>query len=119
MQATRELRSTGINVSRTASGGHAALACAFFALSVQARPQHPRAAMKSADRDLKRATRAYDLVWSCYLCYWAKVEERFTSSPRGGINGTQRRDFANELCLSSTHYQRAAETGTSIEKTAR
>ena len=43
--------------------------------------------MKSADRDLKRATRAYDLVWSCYLCYWAKVEERFTSSPRGGING--------------------------------
>ena len=31
--------------------------------------------------------RAYDLVWSCYLCYWAKVEERFTSSPRGGING--------------------------------
>ena len=33
MQATRELRSTGINVSRTASGVNAALANEFFALS--------------------------------------------------------------------------------------
>ena len=39
--------------------------------------------------------------------------------PVAVLMGTQRRDFANELCLSSTHYQRAAETGTSIEKTAR
>ena len=34
MQATGELRSSGVNVSRDASGGHAALASAFFALSV-------------------------------------------------------------------------------------
>ena len=54
MQATRELRSTGINVSRTASGGHAALATAFFALSVQARPQLPARSLKIGDRDLKR-----------------------------------------------------------------
>ena len=119
MQATRELRSTGINVSRTASGGHAALACAFFALSVQARPQHPRAAMKSADRDLKRGTRAFGFVWSCYRYIWARSKSASRARLGGHINGTQRRDFANELCLSSTHYQRAAETGTSIEKTAR
>ena len=31
-----------------------------------------RAAMKSADRDLKRATRAFGFVWSFYLLFWAR-----------------------------------------------
>ena len=106
-------------VSLTASGVRAALATAFFALSVRLVPRVCRAAMKSGDRDLKRATRAYDLVWSCYLCYWARSKSASRARPVAVLMGTQRRDFANELCLSSTHYQRAAETGTSIEKTAR
>ena len=120
MQATRELRSTGINVSRTASGGHAGVATTFFALSV--RPQLPRArtAMKNGGRDLKRATRAFGFVWSCYRYIWARSKSASRARPVAVLlMGTQRRDFANELCLSSTHYQRAAETGTSIEKTAR
>ena len=48
---------TARNVSRTVLGGHAALASAFFALSVQARPQLPRAAVKTGDRNLKRGIR--------------------------------------------------------------
>ena len=97
MQATRELRSTGINVSRTASGGHAALATAFLALYVQFDLQPPRAATKSGDRDLKRATRAFGFVWSCYRYIWARSKSASRARPGGHINGTQRRDFANEL----------------------
>ena len=76
MQATRELRSTGINVSRTASGGHAGVATTFFALSV--RPQLPRAraAMKNGDRDLKRGIRVSGLGLEGF---WARVEELFAS----------------------------------------
>ena len=50
MQATGELRSSGVNVSRDASGGHAALASAFFALSVPLDHQrpHPRARQRKA-----------------------------------------------------------------------
>ena len=42
------LTATARNVSWNASGGHAALAGAFFALSVQARPQLPRARQRKA-----------------------------------------------------------------------
>ena len=55
---------TARNVSRTASGVDAPLASAFFALSVQARPKLPRAAMKSGDCDLKRGTRTFNFLWS-------------------------------------------------------
>ena len=75
MQATRELGRPAlwsINVSRTASGGHAALATAFLALYVQFDLQPPRAATKTGDRDLKRATRAFGFVWSFYLLFWAR-----------------------------------------------
>ena len=90
MQATRELRSTGINVSRTASGGHAGVATTFFALSV--RPQLPRArtAMKNGGRDLKRATRAFGFVWSCYRYIWARSKSASRARLGGHINGTQR-----------------------------
>ena len=60
---------TARNVSRTASGGHAALANEFVALSVQARPQLPaprsRGNLKSGDRDLKRGIRVcgFGLEW--------------------------------------------------------
>ena len=61
-------RSHGQKRSRTASGGHAAFANEFVALSVQARPQPPArgngAAMKSGDRGLKRAARAFNFLSS-------------------------------------------------------
>ena len=55
---------TARNVSRTASGGHAALANEFVALSVQARPQAPRAAL--ARQPKKRGPRSeawHTSVW--------------------------------------------------------
>ena len=113
------LAATARNVSRTASEVHAALANEFFALFVRYQLPRARAALKNGDRDLKCATRANGFVWSFYLLFWARSKSASRARPVAVLMGTQRRDFANELCLSSTHYQRAAETDTSIEKTAR
>ncbi len=81
MQATRELRSTGINVSRTASGGHAALATAFFAcLSAEFDLSSPRGNEKRGPRS--EACHASE--WLCLellSLYLGQVEECFTSSP--------------------------------------
>ena len=123
MQATRELRSTGIMQHKRVSN-RVGRPCSIRnrvlrVVCAGSTSAPPRAAMKSADRNLKRATRAFGFVWSCYRYIWARSKSASRARPGGHINGTQRRDFANELCLSSTHYQRAAETGTSIEKTAR
>ena len=100
---------TARNVSRTASGVRAALATAFFALSVRLVPRVCRAAMKSGDRDLKRATRACGfglerLPWpgdglfasACLDCYLAR-------SARDSRAAAQ-----IKLSLSRSHYQRAA-----------
>ena len=114
MQASLEMLccdavATARNVSRTASGGHAALASAFFAFSVRLVPRVRRAAMKSGDRDLKRATRACGfglerLPWpgdglfasACLDCYLAR-------SARDSRAAAQ-----IKLSLSRSHYQRAA-----------
>ena len=97
------------NVSRTASGGHAALAREFFASSLCGSPRARRATMKSGDRDLKRATRACGfglerLPWpgdglfasACLDCYLAR-------SARDSRAAAQ-----IKLCLSRSHYQHAA-----------
>ena len=103
------IAATARYVSRTASGGRAALATAFFALSVRLVPRVCRAAMKSGDRDLKRATRACGfglerLPWpgdglfasACLDCYLAR-------SARDSRAAAQ-----IKLCLSRSHYQHAA-----------
>ena len=78
MQATRELKSIGVSVSCNASGGHAALARSFFALSVQARPQLPARSLKIGDRDLKRGTRTFNFLWMRNFVlgrFWEKDRE--------------------------------------------
>ena len=101
MQATRELRSTGIMQHKRVSN-RVGRPCSIRnrvlrVVCAGSTSAPPRAAMKSADRNLKRATRAFGFVWSCYRYIWARSKSASRARPGGHINGTQRRDFANEL----------------------
>ncbi len=100
---------TARNVSRTASGGHAALAREFFASSVRLVPRVCRAAMKSGDRDLKRATRACGFGLERLSGQETGLRERMLCSLFSTLSERDSRAAAQiKLSPGRSHYQRAA-----------
>ena len=85
MQATRELRSTGIMQHKRVSN-RVGRPCSIRnrvlrVVCAGSTSAPPRAAMKSADRNLKRATRAFGFVWSCYRYIWARSKSASRARP--------------------------------------